>query len=91
MEEGKPDAQLTLCKLITMAVKETKKTGLKSLVFWDQEIEIKQFPELQKELLEKEHESNVYAKNSSLSAFRPPKGFGVDNVIWDNNTKFCWF
>lgn len=83
--------QQTLKELLAYAIAETKSAQLKKLVFWDEEIPIKQFPTLFELLTELEHESKVYAENSSLSAVRPPLGYTSDDIIWDNNAKFCWF
>lgn len=91
IREEVDNSEAVLKKLMTKAVEEAKKTGLKTLLFWDQEIVIQKFPKLQKLMIDMEHESSIYAENGSLSAYRPPKGFTADQIIWDNNTKFCWF
>lgn len=81
----------TLKKLIAQALSEAKKCGLKNLIFWDEEIPIKKLPELYSILTKMEDGSKVFAENGSLSAVRPPNGFSMEDTIWDNNTKFCWF
>lgn len=54
-------------------------------------IPIKKYPQLFQLLTELENESKVFSENGSISAVRPPKGYTAEQVIWDNNTKFCWF
>ncbi|AQZ14795.1 YGR111W [Zygosaccharomyces parabailii] len=80
-----------LKELFAHAVMETKSTGLKRIEFWDEDIPIKKFPILFKALNDLEHDSMVYAENHSLSAVRPPPQYNIDDVIWDNNGKYCWF
>lgn len=89
--KSKENRQEALRELLAHAIAEAKSAQLKKLVFWDEEITIKQFPTLFRLITELEHGSKVYAKNSSLSAVRPPLGYTADDVIWDNNAKFCWF
>ncbi|QLL32072.1 hypothetical protein HG536_0C02410 [Torulaspora globosa] len=81
----------TLRRLISHAINEIKTCGLQSLVFWDEEIPIKNFPNLYAVLSEMEQACKLYVENGSLSAVRPPKGFTMEKITWDNNTKFCWF
>ncbi|CCF57230.1 hypothetical protein KAFR_0C02370 [Kazachstania africana CBS 2517] len=81
----------TLKKLIAHAITEAKAKGLSKLQFWDEEIPIKRFSELDTLMHELEDKSKLYVSNSSVSAVRPPNGYDKNSVIWDNNTKFCWF
>ncbi|CAI4062473.1 hypothetical protein SKDZ_07G3560 [Saccharomyces kudriavzevii ZP591] len=90
-EESLQRKELKLKKLLKKAIEETKIHGLRELEFWDEEIPIKQYPRLFQLLTKMESESKVFSENSSISAVRPPKGYTAEEVIWDNNTKFCWF
>ncbi|AJR97425.1 ASN_HP2_G0020310.mRNA.1.CDS.1 [Saccharomyces cerevisiae] len=90
-EETFQRKELKLKKLLRKAIEETKLHGLQELEFWDEEIPIKKYPQLFQLLTELENESKVFSENGSISAVRPPKGYTAEQVIWDNNTKFCWF
>lgn len=81
----------TLRQLLRHAIDEAKACEFTSLTFWDEEIPIQRFPELYSVLTEMEKGSQLFAENGSLSAVRPPKGFDINSIEWDNNTKFCWF
>lgn len=89
-DNGKPKED-TLKQLIGNAILEAQRTNLTKVQFWDEEIPIQDYPELNKLLNEVEDKSQIYKTNGSVSAVRPPTGYTSDNVIWDNNTKFCWF
>lgn len=81
-----------LKEMIAHAIQEANKQGLKQVEFWNEEIPIKEeYPEFYQLFTELEPEKNHFKENGSLSAVRPPKGYTPDKVIWDNNTKFCWF
>ncbi|CCK68541.1 uncharacterized protein KNAG_0B00940 [Huiozyma naganishii CBS 8797] len=77
--------------LLAHAVNECKKQRLSKLQFWDEEIPIKSYPVLNEVLNEIQHKSELSTVNGSLSGVRPPRNFTADDLIWDNNTKFCWF
>lgn len=92
--DEKMDSQhysLILRKLFAQAVSEAKKCGLSKLIFWDEEIPLKNLPKLHSVLTDMESGSKVFVENGSLSAVRPPNNFKIEDTIWDNNTKFCWF
>lgn len=89
-ENGKPKEE-TLKQLIGHAILEAQKTKLSKVQFWDEEIPIEDYPQLNSLINELEDKSLIYKTNGSVSAVRPPAGYTSDNVIWDNNTKFCWF
>lgn len=90
-DQSSEDCENTLRQLISHAIVEMKECGLTSLEFWDEEIPIKKFPDLYSVLSDMKHSSKLFEKNDSLSAMKPPRGYEMDRVTWDNNTKFCWF
>ncbi|CAI4062981.1 hypothetical protein N7582_002267 [Saccharomyces uvarum] len=90
-EESLQRKEAKLKQLLSKAIKETQNHGMHEVEFWDSEIPVKQYPQLFQLLTKLEDDSKVFSDNGSLSAVRPPKGYTADEVIWDNNTKFCWF
>lgn len=87
--EGENDEKLK--KLIRGAIEEAIHSNFHELEFWDEEIPSASFPEFFKCVEKLEHESKINQTNSSLSAVKPPMHIKIDDVIWANNTKFCWF
>ncbi|CCD25884.2 uncharacterized protein NDAI_0G01080 [Naumovozyma dairenensis CBS 421] len=90
-KKEKKKEEKVLRELMFYAIEETKAHNLTKLQFWDEELPLKEFPTLQNTLSKLEHESKLYATNGSVSAVRPPIGFNKDTIVWENNTKFCWF
>ncbi|EJS43623.1 YGR111W [Saccharomyces arboricola H-6] len=90
-EESIQGKELKLKQLLRKAIEETKVHGLHELEFWNEEIPIEQYPQLFQVLTKLESKSKIFTENGSISAVRPPKGYTAEQVIWDNNTKFCWF
>ncbi|CAI2007249.1 hypothetical protein SEUBUCD646_0G03690 [Saccharomyces eubayanus] len=90
-EETIQRKEAKLKQLLSQAIKETQDRGMHAVEFWDSEIPVKQYPQLFQLLTELEDDSKLFSDNGSISAVRPPKGYTADKVIWDNNTKFCWF
>lgn len=82
---------LVLKKLLAQAILEAKRCEFKALVFWDEELPIEKIAELNSTLMSMKGAAKLYAENGSLSAVQPPNGFSIDDTVWDNNTKFCWF
>lgn len=80
-----------LKKLMAHAIVQAKRKNLSRVQFWDEEIPIKEYVELNKVVNNLEDKSQLYVKNGSISAVKPPPGFTKDSIQWDNNTKFCWF
>lgn len=80
-----------LRQLIRQCILEAKRRNLSKVQFWDEEIPLTMYPELNHVLNKFEDESQLYQVNGSLSAVRPPVGLTPNDIIWDNNTKFCWF
>lgn len=81
----------TLSQLIGQSILEAKRYNLDKIQFWDEEIPLNKYPQLMKTLESLEKKDKLYVTNGSVSAVRPPTGFNKDTIIWDNNTKFCWF
>ncbi|CCC70157.1 hypothetical protein NCAS_0E00870 [Naumovozyma castellii] len=90
-ESSKNNSEEVLKELMAHAVDEAKAMQLSQLQFWDEEIPLTEFPNLAKTLKHLEDDSKLYVTNGSVSAVRPPAGFDKDTIVWDNNTKFCWF
>lgn len=80
-----------LRKLIKQCILEAQRRNLSKVQFWNEEIPLKSYPELNQILTTLEDESQLYEANGSISAVRPPIGLTPEDIIWDNNTKFCWF
>lgn len=89
-KKDKPKEE-TLKQLIGHAILEAQKAKLSKVQFWDEEIPIEDYPQLNSLINELEDTRLIYKTNGSVSAVRPPAGYTAENIIWDNNTKFCWF
>lgn len=81
----------TLLQLIGQAILEAQRYNLTKIQFWNEELPLEEYPQLLQTLQKLEKKDKLYAVNGSISAVRPPTGFDKDAIIWDNNTKFCWF
>lgn len=80
-----------LRQLLKQSILEAHRRNLSKVQFWDEEIPLKMYPELNQILHNSEDKSQLYQVNGSVSAVRPPIGLTLEDIIWDNNTKFCWF
>jgi len=85
------NSEVVLRQLFAKAINEARKTNLDVLQFWDFEISLNEFPQLRDVLKEVCDDDELYAQNGSISAVRPPPGYNKDTIIWEKNTKFCWF
>ncbi|CAB4251878.1 similar to Saccharomyces cerevisiae YGR111W Putative protein of unknown function [Maudiozyma barnettii] len=90
-EDQKMNSEVVLRQLFAKAINEARKTNLDVLQFWDFEISLNEFPQLRDVLKEVCDDDELYAQNGSISAVRPPPGYNKDTIIWEKNTKFCWF
>lgn len=89
--ENTINKETILEKLFTKAINEVKRTDLNKLQFWDFEVPPTEYPVLQSALNKICNEQELYAQNSSVSAVRPPPGYNKDTIIWEKNSKYCWF
>lgn len=89
--DSTPDKEAVLRVLISRSIAEAKSAKLATLQWWDSEIPLTQFPELQKVLHRVCDDKELYAQNGSISAARPPAGFDNETIVWEENSKFCWF
>lgn len=91
ISEESSDKEGDFKKLLAHAVSEAKRAKLTVLQFWNSEVGYQPWLATFMEFLKIiEPSSNLYHENSSLSAIRI-SGVESENIIWDNNTKFCWF
>ncbi|SCW01138.1 LAFE_0D05908g1_1 [Lachancea fermentati] len=88
---GEDNPESTLKKLLAACIREAIATKLTHLEFWDDEINKATHPSLFEVLSTIEDKTSLYQENSSRSAIRAPKSVDAENLIWHNNTKFCWF
>ncbi|SCV01066.1 LANO_0F09978g1_1 [Lachancea nothofagi CBS 11611] len=85
------DKEGDMQKLIAQAICEAKDNDVKYLQFWDTELGHQEWSKPLLTFLKKvEKPSNLYQENPSRSAIRIANVKNED-IIWDNNSKFCWF
>lgn len=91
LSEEDQGSETALKQLFSKAINEAKTTNLDILQFWDFEIPLTQYPELQAVLKKVCDDEELYAQNGSISAVRPPPGYNGETIVWEKNTKYCWF
>ena len=85
------DKEAALRVLLLWSISEAKSANLSTLQWWDSEIPLSDYPELEKILHKVCDAKELYAQNGSVSAVRPPEGFDDETIVWEENSKYCWF
>lgn len=85
------DQEKKLALLLKECIQEARSSDITHLEFWQDELPGEKFPIFHSTIRVLEPGSNLEKINSSLSAVRAAQGEFRGEILWLNNTKFCWF